>query len=81
MPFDVDDSEIRGLVRDLDRAVRNVPDEAAKVVAKAGVNVKESMREDLRDSNHFKGAASTVSYDLVKTPSYVEAEIGPVTGP
>lgn len=79
--IDIDDSEARSLIRELDAVVRNVPDDVAAVVEKAGVNVKKVLRDDLRGSRHFRGAAPSVTYDLIKTPSYVEAEIGPVTGP
>ena len=81
MSIEINDSDARSLVRELDAVVRNMPREVAKVVAKAAVNVKGSMQEDLRDSPHFKGGAPAVSYDLITTPSYAEAQIGPVSGP
>jgi len=65
----------------IDSAAKFVPDAVRPVIAKAAVNVKESMREDLRDSAHFKGGAPAVTFDLINTASYSEAEIGPVSGP
>lgn len=79
--IDIDDTDARSLIRELDKVGRNLPGEVAAVVAKAAVNVKKDMQDDMRASNHFKGATGSISYDLITTPSFAEAEIGPVTGP
>lgn len=81
MTIDIDDRDARSLIRELDNIGKNITREVEAVVAKAAVGVKKDMQEDMRDSKHFKGAASSISYDLIATPSYVEAEIGPVSGP
>lgn len=79
--IDIDDRDARSLIRELDNVGKNLPREVAAVVAKAAVGVKKDMQDDMRDSEHFKGAASSITFDLITTPSFAEAEIGPVSGP
>jgi len=79
--IDIDDHEARELIRELDKVGRNLPRDIVPVVTKAGVNVKNDMRDDMRDSRHFRGAAPAITFDIIATPGFAEAEIGPVSGP
>lgn len=79
--IDIDDSDARSLIRELDILGRNLPREVAAVTEKAAVGVKGDMQDDMRASAHFKGVAPSISYDLIITPGFAESEIGPVSGP
>lgn len=78
--IEVDDKGLRALAADIEamgpRIVKDVP----QVVAKAAVNTKAAMKKDMAGSRHFHQVAKSISYDLVSTPDFAEAEIGPETG-
>lgn len=68
------------LARDLRKASAHVGRELVPVAKKGAGNVKDGMRNDMRKSRHFGQVASSISYDVERTPVKVEAEIGPETG-
>lgn len=71
--FDV--SEVRQLAVDFSRVGAIVAQQARPVVSKGALNIKTAMQADMKGSEHFKGAAHTVSYDLLD--GGFTAEIGP----
>jgi hypothetical protein len=75
----VDASDARRFAADLTAATQRVVDQAPKVVERGALNIKNQMRDAMRSSAHFKGAARSISYDM--RDGGFEAEIGPVTGP
>ena len=75
----VDASELRKLASDLSSAPKLVKSEARGVIAKAALNIKNQMRDEVARSRHFR-FAHTVSYDLRVTGDMIEAEIGPEAG-
>ena len=75
----VDVSELRKLATDLSNAPKLVKSEARGVIAKAALNIKNQMRDEVARSRHFR-FAHTVSYDLKVSGDSIEAEIGPETG-
>lgn len=74
-----DVSELRKLASDLSNAPKLVRSEARGVMAKAALNIKNQMRDEVARSRHFR-FAHTVSYDLKVGGDTIEAEIGPETG-
>ena len=77
--IDVDIADLEALARDLQAAGDKLMDRVRPVVSKAALNVKTDMRDDLRDSQYFKGVARAVSYEVTARATSVEAEVGPVT--
>jgi hypothetical protein len=79
MPWDA--SELEALAADLNKSAAAVATELRAVMSKAGVNIKKQMREEMRGSEHFKGAAHRISYDIT-TPAAdtLLLEVGPTHG-
>lgn len=77
--IDIDMREVRKFAHDLGRVDERLARWVVPVVRKAGVNVKKSMQEDLRQSSDrgFRHIANTISYDLTLEDKIVEVEIGP----
>lgn len=77
-----DVSEIRNLANDLDKSAAELSLGVKQVIAKGAVNIKKQLREEMKQSEHFKGAAHRISYDIgTPTPDSIVAEIGPSSGP
>lgn len=78
MSIEFDMTEVRALSEDF----RRVPDALARhakpVVAKGAVNIKNQLRDEMRDSTWFGGAAADIDYDLLD--GGFTAEIGPTKG-
>jgi len=70
-----DASEVRQFAADLTRASMKVAQGTPAVVSKGALNIKKQLAQELTRSAHFKGAAHTVSYDLLD--GGFAAEIGP----
>ena len=77
MTVSVDVSEVRTLAVDLARIPDKVQRGVRPVVLKGAMQVRDKMREDMRESVYFKGNAKNISYDLKVDAGGVEAEIGP----
>ncbi len=55
--------------------------ELRPILAKAGVNMKKQMRDEMAASVHFKGAAHRISYDIEAiSDDIVAVEVGPTHG-
>lgn len=74
----IDSSGLRRFEFDLRRASAVVRMGVPAVVSRGALNIKNQMAEEMRSSRHFKGAASSISYDL--THAGTGADIGPDKG-
>lgn len=72
-----DASELRTFSAELGRIGPKVESEVKRVVEKGALNVKNTMRDDMRASFSFNALANTIDYDISDIPGGVEAEIGP----
>lgn len=73
--------DLEGLERHLREAAANITDEVAAVVERGALNVKNEWRTRMRArSRHGRipHLPKAISYDVERTPTGVEAEIGPV---
>lgn len=71
----IDASEVRQFAQDLGKVPLKVARGIPPVVSKGALNIKKQLAQELAGSRHFKGAAHTVSYDLLDAG--FAAEIGP----
>lgn len=76
MRFDA--REVRELSRDLAKVASKAVPEAAKVVSKGALNIKNEMASEAESSGHYKHFSRSISYDLRR--GGLEAEIGPDKG-
>src|SRR5690606_32242161 len=76
---DLDVSAILALSREIAGAPGRLTSETRKVVSRGALNVKRTMQADLQASQHFRGIAGSVSYDLTDLVAVQEAEIGPTS--
>src|SRR5690349_19622219 len=67
------------LARDLKRAGDTLPQRIRPVVQKGALNVKNGMRDDMRQSRHFRQVATSITYESRDTRSAAEAVVGPET--
>lgn len=64
-------------VADLDKAVSKAPDEAARVVEKGAVNIKQGARQRVGAPRHAPAYPSSITYDMARGLKGPVAEIGP----
>lgn len=80
----IDASELRALAADLTQAPQEAALAARKLVSRGALNIKRQLQAEMRESDYFKGAARSISYDLHGGSLFgvdvVEAEIGPTRG-
>lgn len=80
----VDFSEVRAFAARMEAAPKLAEAQVRAVVEHAGMNMKRSMREKIYRSKHFKGFASSISYDVRAVGAFgggfIELEIGPEKG-
>lgn len=74
--MDIDMREVRKFAHDLGRVDERLARWVVPVVRKAGVNVKKSMQEDLRQSSDrgFRHIASTIRLYHKQKDGFIEAE-------
>lgn len=77
MTVSVDVSELRLLGTVLGRVPDHVQRGIRPIVQKGAVEVKNKMRDDMRESPSFRGVANTISFDVKADGGGVEAQIGP----
>jgi hypothetical protein len=79
----IDTSELRALAADLRQAPANVQRGVGPVIFKGAMNIKTQLVEEMSASQHFKGAASSIDFDIRHRGAFsaIEAEIGPRSGP
>ena len=75
-----DTSQLRRFSADLRAMPSYLRPEARKVIEKGALTIKERLRREMQASRSFKGAARSISYDMIDRVGYTEAEIGPVRG-
>lgn len=71
----IDSSDLRRFEFDLRRATASVRMGIPAVVSRGALNIKNQLAEEMRSSRHFKGAAGSISYDLLDAGT--AADIGP----
>lgn len=78
--FKLDMSEVRSLAADMSKVDSRLTRHLIPVVRKAGVNIKEDLRKQLRASKNrgFQDVAGTVSFDEIDNGFGVE--VGPGAG-
>ncbi len=67
----------RELSADLARASAEAAPKLRAVMERGANNIKRTIQDDLRGSNHFSQVAETVSYDVVEGNLGFAIEIGP----
>ena len=72
-----DASELRNFAAELGRVEPKVERQVNSVMSKGALNIKNTLREDLSHSRHFKQIAPTISYGIEKSDGAIEVEIGP----
>ena len=80
MAVDFDTSELRSLARDLTNAGTAAARDIKPVVSRGALAIKNQMRAEMGASPHFKGTASSITYDITERADGVEAEIGAKVG-
>ena len=83
--IEFDMSEVRMAIADMSAIDTTMNRHAFAVVDKGANNIKNQLREDMQASEHFKGAARSITYDTsygsFSGSGAYEAEIGPESGP
>ena len=73
--IEIDTSEVRELAMDMRQVDARLARHLKPIVSKGALNIKNQLRKEMAGSQHFKGAASAISYDLLD--GGFTAEIGP----
>lgn len=87
MAFEIDVSEVNTLAADLLRAGSGIADTVRPIVHRGAGNIKRQLRAEMAASEHFKGAASSIDYDMAGGGramfgvGVIEARIGPRSDP
>jgi hypothetical protein len=81
--FTFDTSDLRDLAADLRQAPAKVQRGVGAVIFKGALNIKTQLVDEMSASRHFKGAASSIDFDMSHRGAFsaIEAEIGPRSGP
>lgn len=74
---DFDTSELQTFTRDLGAAPTEIAAEARDIISKGALVIKTQLVAEMAASDHFKGTARSMSYDLVPLDDGIEALIGP----
>lgn len=78
--FSVDVSEVIALAKNLGKTSEEIYAEVDAVSSKGALNIKNEMIADARSSVHFKGMASSITYEHSNSKSVIRREIGPDKG-
>ena len=81
MAVTIDTSDLRTLARDLTNAGTAAARDIKPIVSRGALAIKNQMRAEMGGSPHFKGTASSITYDITESATGVEAQIGPKSGP
>lgn len=73
--IDFDTSELRTLAAGMRAIPGQLTRHITPVINRAGLNVKNELRENMAGSKHFKGVAHAISYDILDDGMTVE--VGP----
>lgn len=77
MSIRIEHGDLDRLVADLDKVVSKAPGEAAKVVEKGALQIKNGARRKIGRPAHAPAYPSSITYDMRNAASGPEAEIGP----
>lgn len=77
MKIEMDARELTAFGNDLKRAVKHTEAELKPIIAKGALNIKKQLRKEMYGSDHFKGAGSSISYDIFVGLGATWADIGP----
>ncbi len=80
MSLRVDHGDLDRWALKLDQAVSEMPDEAAKVVEKGALNIKNDARRRAGGLRHAPAYPASITYDTRRGLRGPEAEIGPDKG-
>lgn len=80
MTLRIEHGEVDRLVIKLGEAASEVPEEAAKVVAKGALQIKNGARQRIGSPAHAPAYPSSITYDQWQGMRGPEAEIGPDKG-
>ena len=84
MGVTVDTSDLRSFAAVLDQAPGAVERGLRATVVRGAVAIKNQLRREMQASEHFKGAARSIDFDVREGTFFgvtlVEAEIGPHSG-
>ena len=78
--FTIDTSELRAFTAALTSSTARVERDVRQVVSKGALNIKRQLVAEMGASAHFKGVASSITYDLTGNAFFSEAQIGPKVG-
>lgn len=73
----IDTSGLRGLASRLDGEPSRIAREVRASLVLGAVHIKGQMRAEMQASRHFRGVASSITFDLIESPTGLTAEIGP----
>lgn len=80
MSIRIEHGDLDRLVADLDKVVSKAPGEAAKVVEKGALNIKNGARRRVGRPAHAPAYPNSITYDTRTAATGSEAEIGPDKG-
>lgn len=80
MSLRIEHGDLDRWVLKLDEAVSEAPDEAAKVVERGALNIKDDARRRISGHPHAPAYPSTITYDTYRGLRGPVAEIGPDKG-
>lgn len=70
-------AELRQFVINIGRVVDGAYDQVDAVIFKGAMNMKREMVADLSKSQHFKGAAGSITFEQHNTRDVIRRELGP----
>jgi hypothetical protein len=73
----IDHGDVDRWIVDLDKAISDAPDEAAKVVGRGALNIKNGARRRIGRPAHAPAYGYSIGYDMRNTMRGPEAESGP----
>ena len=79
--MELDTEDLRRFGLEMETLGRVIPAQAAAVVAKGALNIKNDQQEQMQKSRYFGAVARSINYDLETTPTATTAIIGPRKGP
>lgn len=77
MSIDLDVSELRTLASDLGKIPGRVVPGVDAVLKRGALAIKDDLNQQFADSQHFKGAAGSVTFDSTTSVGQVSYEVGP----
>lgn len=73
----IDASEVRALAADMRAVDGRLTRWIRPALDRGAIQIRNQLRDEMRSSTHFKGAAGAISYDWIEGSGDLEVEIGP----